>query len=540
MNNKKKLSGFKFPLIIKSIAIILLVFVCGASCSKKKIVEQPGMPLIYLDFNGKVNNSGLLNVSFRGDGNVSYSEGVVDNSLDLSVTARYRKPVVIEKSSLNSLTDYPGSTFLLWTKANQADPYEYFIFGQKDSFEEFGIKGWSIGKSVHGSWTWWFSDGVNAVNYSPTFQRQPINNGAWHLIGFSIDYAQKEARLYYDGINVAVISIDNLDLSSTGLPFFIGSDPMASDPIMDCYNGKIDEVGVWSRVLSSAQVAELYSGKAKFKNPEIRKLPDSLTFLSWNIWLGGRKEGRFAGVQRVADVIRASGADVIGIQEMYGSGELLADQLGFYYYQRSSGIGILSRFPIGKTYNVYRSQNIGVVSIELPENIEVVFCSIWLNYLPNTRAYVTSGMAEADTIVARELETRGSEMRYILWELQTLLNKKDITPIVVAGDFNSGSHLDWTEANKDSNFGLMVEFPVSKLIQDAGFIDSYRSLYPDETTNRGATWPINLNDGFQDRTDFIYYTGSKLKISTSGLIDTLSNGFPSDHAAVFTSFKFKE
>jgi endonuclease/exonuclease/phosphatase family metal-dependent hydrolase len=299
-------------------------------------------------------------------------------------------------------------------------------------------------------------------------------------------------------------------------------------------------VGIWSRVLTSAQIGEIYAAKAEFKNPIIKRMPDSLTFLTWNIWLGGRKEGRFVGVQRVADVIRKSGADVIALQEMYGSGELIADQLGFYYYQRSSGIGILSRFPIGKTYNVYRAQNIGAVNIELPENQQVVFCSVWLNYLPNTRAYVSSGLADPDTIIAREMETRGNEMRYVLWELQTLLNQRDNLPIVTAGDFNSGSHLDWTRANKDNNFGLAVEFPVSKFIQDAGFIDSYRKVYPNEITNRGLTWPINTNDGFQDRTDFIYYTGSKLEIVSTGVIDTFSYGFPSDHAAVITSFKFKE
>lgn len=517
------------------IAIILILF---SSCSEP-MVEKPGMPLVYLDFNGNVSNTGLLKVSIRGDGNVSYCTGISDSCLDLSVTSRFRKPVVIEKSSLNSLNDYPGITFLLWTKSDNSDPYEYFIFGQKDYFEEMGIKGWSIGKSTQGSWTWWFSDGVNSVNYSPTHKRQPINDDSWHLVGFSIDYSQKEARLFYDGLNVAIISLENMDLTSKGTPFYLGSDPLASDPLMDTYNGKIDEVGIWSRALTSAQVAALYSERVKFKSPVIKKVPDSLKVLTWNIWLGGRRDGRFVGVQRVADIIRESGADVVAIQEMFGSGELLADQLGFYYYQRSSGIGVLSRFPMGRTYNVYRPQNAGAVSIELPNNRQIVFCPVWLNYLPNTRAYVSSGRAESDTIIAREMETRGTEMRYILWELQSLINNKDNVPIIMAGDFNSGSHLDWTKANRDNNYGLVVEFPVSKFIQDAGFIDSFREMYPNEIKFRGHTWPLNLRHGFQDRTDFVYYTGNKLEILSCDIINSYPNGFPSDHAAVISSFKLK-
>lgn len=520
------------------VGMFFLVLFLVSSCSTP-VMEKPGMPFIYIDFNGHVKNSGLLKVSISGDENVSYSSGVSDSCLNLSVTSEFRKPIIIEKNKLDMLTDYPGITFLLWTKTDAADPYEYFIFGQKDYFEEIGIRGWSINKSSSGSWKWWFSDGVNSVNYSPTIQRQPINNNTWHLVGFSIDYVQKEARMFYDGNNVAVISLQELDLSATGTPFYLGNDPLTSDPLMDTYNGEIDEVGIWSRALSAAQVADVYAEHASYKNPSLIEMPDSITFLTWNIWLGGRREGRYVGVKKVADVIRQSGADVIAIQEMFGSGEILADQLGFYYYQRSSGIGVLSRFPFGTTYNVFKPQNVGAVNIELPDNMMVVFCPVWLNYLPNTRAYVTSGLAETDTIIAREMETRGSEMRFVLWELQSLLNKKDNVPVVMAGDLNSGSHLDWTEANKENYYGLVVEFPVSKLIQDAGFIDSFREVYPDETKYRGLTWPLNLKNEFKDRTDFIFYSGSGLKLISTSIIDTSAYGFPSDHAAVISSFKLK-
>lgn len=528
----------KNRLLLPVLILPFLLLVISSSC-RQKTFEKPGMPLIFLDFNGHINNNGLLNVSITGDGNVSYADGIADSCLDLSVTSNYRKPVIIEKNPINNLTDYPGATFLLWTKASEADPYEYFIFGQKDYFEEMGFRGWSIGKSVHGAWNFWLSDGVNSVNYSPTVQRQPINDGNWHLIGFSIDYAHKEARLFYDGENVAVISLDNLDLTSTGAPFYLGGDPLASDPLMDTYNGKIDEVGIWPRVLTAEQVASVYAEHLPVKSNKSVKKTVEINVLTWNIWLGGRREGRFVGVNRIAEIIRESGADIVSVQEMFGSGELLADQLGFYYYQRSSGIGVLSRYPIGKTYNVFKSQNIGAVSVELPGNKQLVFCPVWLNYLPNTRAYVTSGMAEPDTIVAREMETRGAEMRFILWELQSLNNNKNLAPIILAGDFNSGSHLDWTERNKANNFGLVVEFPVSKFIQEAGFIDSYREFFPDETQNRGLTWPLNFKDGFQDRTDFIYYAGSGIENISSRIIDTWQYSFPSDHAAVVSTFRIK-
>lgn len=519
----------------------LALWLTFSGCNRELPVEKPGLPLIFIDFKGSVQNTGLLEVTFQGDGNVSYTQGIADSSLDLSISSQYRKPVIVQKDPLSFLSDYPGVTILLWTLSDSFDPYEYFILGQKDYFEEMGIRGWSIGKSALGSWKWWFSDGINAVDYTPTAWRQPLNDKKWHLIGFSLDYHQKEARLFYDGKNVAVISLDNINLSATGTPFYIGSDPLTSNPLMDTYNGKIDEVGIWSRALTEQQVLAVYAAHRPDVSLQAAEKPDSITFMTWNIGLGGRRDGRYVGVQRAAEVIQESGADVVAIQELFGSGALLADQLGFYFYQRSTGIGVLSRYPIGKTYNVFKSQNAGAVNIEIPGYDAVVFCPVWLSYLPNTRAYISSGLADPDTIIAREMETRGVEMRYILWELQSLINNKDHNPLVLAGDFNSGSHLDWTEANKEHYYGLVVDFPVTRFVQNSGFIDSYRAVHPNETINRGFTWPLNFQEEFRDRLDFIYYTGSKLDVVRSSVVDTSSYVFfPSDHAAVLSTFMLKK
>ena len=48
---------------------------------------------------------------------------------------------------------------------------------------------------------------------------------------------------------------------------------------------------------------------------------DSLTFrtMTWNIWHGGREDGERIGPQRVVDVIRQSKADIVAMQETYGS-----------------------------------------------------------------------------------------------------------------------------------------------------------------------------------------------------------------------------
>ncbi|MDR2926587.1 MAG: endonuclease/exonuclease/phosphatase family protein [Cytophagaceae bacterium] len=518
-------------------AITALFMLLLPACSETKN-EAPATPVIHISFNGKVNNTGLWNVTMHGGDNTCYAQGIDSACFNLTATARYRQPVVIEKPQYISAADYQGMSFMVWIKATLNDPYEYTVLGQKESSEEFGTKGWSLGKSSSGSWKWWFSDGVTELAYNPTYQRQPVNDGKWHLIGFTIDYSAEEARLYYDGLNVAVFCTDETSRSATvETPYIIGCDPLSTEPSAQAFNGTIDEVGVWTRTLSSEQVALLYAQYKKPRSSGISEtIPDSLVFMSWNITLGGQKEGKYVGVERVVDVIRESNADVVAIQEVYGSGEMIADALGFFYYQRNPALAVASRFPLGKTYNILRKENAGVVTVELPKGRQLIFCPVRLNYLPDQRAYITSGIVNADTIVVNELKTRGAEMRYILWDLQALINNSAEAPLIVAGDFNSGSHLDWTDANRNTHYGLAVDYPASRLLSDAGFIDAYRALYPDETLHRGITFPLDTAEAFKDRTSIIYYIGNKLRLKSCAVISRHPNGFPSEHGAVVAAF----
>lgn len=62
-------------------------------------------------------------------------------------------------------------------------------------------------------------------------------------------------------------------------------------------------------------------------------------------------------------------------------------------------------------------------------------------------------------------------------------------PIIISGDFNSYSHLDWTEKTSDLHFGYgAVPFPTSKFMIEKGYKDSFRELKPDEKGNQGGTF----------------------------------------------------
>jgi endonuclease/exonuclease/phosphatase family metal-dependent hydrolase len=144
--------------------------------------------------------------------------------------------------------------------------------------------------------------------------------------------------------------------------------------------------------------------------------------------------------------------------------------------------------------------------------------------------------ARADTIEVREMETRGREANFMLSEFRPFLLRGQQTPIILAGSFNSGSHLDWTERNKENHNGLVVNFPATRFMEEAGFSDAYRAIFPDEVNTPAHTWSPIYKEGLQTRMDFIYYQGDGLTPSTARVIDTATYGFPSDHAAVVVSF----
>lgn len=138
---------------------------------------------------------------------------------------------------------------------------------------------------------------------------------------------------------------------------------------------------------------------------------------------------------------------------------------------------------------------------------------------------------------------RGRELDLIIDAINTIRNKNNNVPIMIGGDFNEPSHLDWTkEAVTAGTQPLKVKFPTSSRLAEIGMKDLYRIIYPDPVKNPGFTWPAKplseeyltdlskgkltkLTSTPTDRIDFIY--GMGVTPLSAKIIDT-----PSDHNAV--------
>lgn len=152
---------------------------------------------------------------------------------------------------------------------------------------------------------------------------------------------------------------------------------------------------------------------------------------------------------------------------------------------------------------------------------------------------------EAEAIEAAK-KARGEEISTLLNQIRNLPDKE--APVFVVGDFNEPSHLDWTEAAaKSGRHPMKVAYPNSLAMTKAGFIDSYRSIYPDEMKRPGFTWsPAYKADDpttHHDRIDFVYFRGKGLQLTDVKIVgeneenaDIVVSPYPSDHRAVVAAF----
>lgn len=267
--------------------------------------------------------------------------------------------------------------------------------------------------------------------------------------------------------------------------------------------------------------------------------PGDLKVLAWNIWHGGREDGEEVGPARVVDVIRDSGADLVAMQETYGSGERISEALGFHFHPRGTNVSIHSRYPIVEDLSVFEEfQCVGAL-IELPDSSRVAFYSIWLPYDAEIWAPGTRDPARPETLLAA-CNPSAESLRAIWNGIQERLSdpKYADLSIVVAGDFNSMSHLDYGEVGFDQ-YEAVVAWPTSQVLTRAGFRDSYRECNPRIDRSTDSTWSPRFPEQEQDRIDFVYYLptewrGSEWRAAESRVLRDHADGFPSDHAALLS------
>ena len=262
------------------------------------------------------------------------------------------------------------------------------------------------------------------------------------------------------------------------------------------------------------------------------------TAMTWNIWHGGKEDGETLGPERVIEVIQESGADIIAMQETYGSGEFISESLGFHFHPRGTNVSIHSRYPIIEDVSVFHEFKCVGAIIELPNNIPIAFYSIWLPYGAEIWEVGTREGKTADELLAA-CDASRVDIEQIRDQIQKRLSETAFSniPVFIAGDFNSMSHFDYTEGAKEE-YGYVIDWPTSHEMTDKGFVDAYREVYRDVDRDRDRTWTPRFPEQQQDRIDYIYYSDARFSVLDVEVIDQHPEQFPSDHGALVIRFSY--
>jgi len=280
----------------------------------------------------------------------------------------------------------------------------------------------------------------------------------------------------------------------------------------------------------------------------------TLTFMAWNILHGGNDLED--GQQRVIEIIKEIDPDVVMMVETYGSGKLIAETLGYNFHliapegtpldDKSVNLSIYSKYPFGKRIDTEHPFYLGGREI-LVDGKKINVFSNWFYYLPWNNEPEKMGKS-TEELLAWEAEGKRTEMiKKVLPYLENYAVAADTIPMVLGGDMNTLSHLDWNEETKNRHNDLVVPWYATKVLEELGLTDSYRELHPNPNWHPGITW--DSKDAVDShRIDYIFYKGGLRAISSQSYMAFFGepihlNGkeitYPSDHGFVITTFQLE-
>lgn len=285
--------------------------------------------------------------------------------------------------------------------------------------------------------------------------------------------------------------------------------------------------------------------------------PVEVRVSTFNMWHGGDAGGQ--PLDQSVAVVRASGADIVGLQETHGRerdgqrpdhGARMASLLGWHYVDQGHRTGILSRWPIVGTHGDRAG-----VEVRLPSGDAVHVFNVHLAHAPYQPYQLlripyenAPFLTTADEAVEAARTARGQQIADVLAVIRPLVAAG--APVVLTGDFNEPSHLDWTpRAAAAGIVPLAVPYPTSRAVVDAGLRDAFRVQASDEVGRPGWTWtPITRPDDpadRHDRIDFVYVAaGPQLAVAQTQVVgedastaDIVVRPWPSDHRAVVATLR---
>ncbi|GAA2674013.1 hypothetical protein GCM10010412_054870 [Nonomuraea recticatena] len=299
----------------------------------------------------------------------------------------------------------------------------------------------------------------------------------------------------------------------------------------------------------------------------------SVRVVTWNIYKGGHGLGA-GNLPHVLDQLVELRPDIYLAVETYGSGEAIREALsrgaghgrytGVQITDRPAGkdnLWIFTHLPIAHVYpkpaggTHITDFNLGGIRVRLADGQELNAFVTWINYtdpwvgylIDENAAGVRAGLTPrhtAEQVVAAD-QRQTAQLREVVDRHLPAMLAGNTDPLVIGGDLNTVPAEDWsaTWAAAPNHLGTSYPLTATKVVTDAGFVDTFRAAHPDAGVVEGRTWSPLPTERLitPQRIDMIFARGP-VAVEGAQVVDQRMRRhgpgtFYSDHAAVVADLR---
>ncbi|SFP67769.1 Endonuclease/Exonuclease/phosphatase family protein [Amycolatopsis arida] len=297
-------------------------------------------------------------------------------------------------------------------------------------------------------------------------------------------------------------------------------------------------------------------------------VPGALRVLTWNVYLGGHGVGP-DNLDDLLDQVVELRPDVFFSVETYGSGPRIAEALtrragkggytGVQVTDHPAGrdnLWIFTRFRVTEVFDAAAGLSgdfhFGGARVQPRRGPALNLFALWLPYTNPWNGYlvdenaagVRAGLpprhSAADVAHAERAQT--DHITDIVDRRLPAMLAGNTDPVLIGGDLNTLPADDWTPrwAGCPHHFGMSYPLRATRVLTDAGFVDTYRAANPDACTHPGATWsPLPTERLITEQRIDLTFARGPLEVRRAFVVAERMRRhgpgtFYSDHAAVVT------
>ncbi|CAD5225465.1 unnamed protein product [Bursaphelenchus xylophilus] len=241
-------------------------------------------------------------------------------------------------------------------------------------------------------------------------------------------------------------------------------------------------------------------------------------------------------VRKLGDMYRKGGLNILALQDVGGGHDTLVQVLDYinnkshedvvqaYHYQGNSCAIITDLEVVGVKDVTEKDGLFYSLGLQLATEYQKRLINFYCVHLDNQHygpyKALFDGASTADILGNEEFRKQRMDLFLYSDSIQNDLLRLGDEGLIIAGNFYSPSHLDWTEATKSKHKDYVIPWPATKLLQEKTLMkDAFRELNPDPMAAPGETWSTvyKYNDDYskdepQERLDFVFYRGFSLKV----------------------------